>query len=139
VLAIGVAVVSIDLLTALCTFILDPLISGRVIALAGFTSPRMLTMAVAALCGLLITRYEPTDGSRKKLVIRSVTIAFLSIFTSIATRFALGSRPQDIFSVSLYTKHFAYTSFCSFAALYLIKLLCDKVEKGPRKAPRGYW
>lgn len=138
-LAIGVAVVSIDLLTALCTFILEPLISGRAIALSGLTSPRMLTMAVAALCGLLITRYEPTDGSQKKLVIVSVTIAFLSIFTSIATRFALGSRPQDLFSVSHYSKHFAYTALCSFASLYLIKLLCDKVENGPRKAPRGYW
>ena len=96
-------------------------------------------MAVAALCGLLITRYEPTDGSRKKLVILCVTIAFLSIVTSVGTRFALGSRPQDIFSVSLYTKRFAYTAFCSFASLYLIQLLCDKIATNPRKAPKGYW
>lgn len=96
-------------------------------------------MAVAALCGLLITRYEPTDGSRKKLVIRSATIAILSIVTSVGTRFALGSRPQDLFSVSHYSKHFAYTALCSFASLYLIKLLCDKIATNPRKAPRGYW
>ncbi len=117
--------------TAVCNFVIDPYLSGRPVSLAGFTSPRVATVAAAALFALLLCGYT---GAKLKLVSLfgiSTLIAISAIGTSLATRFALGTKNLYSSDLIMYAKHLVATFSSSLLILFLASLLWSQDKDKP--------
>ncbi len=118
-LRFAIVVLGITLLTAICNFILVPAVSGRGVLLNGFGSARVLTIASAAMLGLLFTRYSGAKQKLPSLLWCAALIGMLGIATSLASRFLHGAIGIPAYLAPMYAKHFVSTALSSALVLFL--------------------
>lgn len=118
-LRFAIVVLGITFLTAICNFILVPAISGRGVLLNGFGSARVLTIASAAILGLLFTRYSGAKQKLPSLLWSAALIGMLGIATSLASRFLHGASGIPAYLAPMYAKHFVSTALSSALILFL--------------------